>query len=94
MTQNYTPELKMKIIRLYEEGNSSYRTLAAEYGVSRSSISKWYREYSFGSQTSPETREKCDSTDEILCLKKENEDLKVEVVFLKKVVAFFAKEIG
>jgi len=89
----FTPEFKMKIIRLYEEGNCSYRTLEAEYGVSKTTISKWYREYSLESQTSPEPREKCDSMDKILCLKKENEELKGEVAFLKKVVSFFAKEI-
>jgi len=85
----FTPEFKMKIIRLYEEEDCSYRTLAAEYGVSRATISKWYREYTLGDQTSPEARKKYDSMDKILCLKNENKELKGEVAFLKKVVAFF-----
>ncbi len=39
MSQNYTPEFKKKIVRLHEEGRT-YKSITAEYGVSKASISK------------------------------------------------------
>jgi len=94
MRRRFTPEFKKKIARLYEEGNYSQRTLAAEYGLAKSYISKWYRKYGSGCKIIPGTGEKHDSMDKILCLKKENEELRNEAAFLKKVVAYFAKEIA
>ena len=44
MPQNYTPEFKKKIIRLHEEEGRTYKSITAEYGVSKASISKWCSE--------------------------------------------------
>ncbi len=41
MPQNYTPEFKKKIVRLHEEKGRTYKSITAEYGVSKASISKW-----------------------------------------------------
>ena len=41
MPQNYTPEFKKKIVRLHEEEGRTYKSITAEYGVSKASISKW-----------------------------------------------------
>ncbi len=41
MSQNYTPEFKKKIVRLHEEEGRTYKSITAEYGVSKASISKW-----------------------------------------------------
>ena len=92
MPQNYTPEFKKKIVRLHEEGRT-YKSITAEYGVSKASISKWCREFSEECQTSPETKEEYDYMKEMLKLRKENEELRKENLFLKKAAAFFAKEI-
>ena len=35
MSQNYTPEFKKKIIRLHEEEGRTYKSITAEYGVSK-----------------------------------------------------------
>ena len=40
MSQNYTPEFKKKIVRLHEEEGRTYKSITAEYGVSKASISK------------------------------------------------------
>ncbi len=94
MPQNYEAEFKKKIVRLHEEEGRTYKSITAEYGVSKASISKWCGEYSKECQTSPKAREEYDSMKENLRLKKENEELKKEIAFLKKAAAFFAKEIG
>ena len=86
MPQNYTPEFKKKIVRLHEEEGRTYKSITAEYGVSKASISKWCREFSEECQTSPEIKEEYDYMKEMLKLRKEN-------LFLKKAAAFFAKEI-
>lgn len=51
MPQSYTSEFKKKIVRLHEEEGRTYKSITAEYGVSKASISKWCREFSKGCQT-------------------------------------------
>lgn len=93
MPQNYTPEFKKKIVRLHEEEGRTCKSITAEYGVSKASISKWCRELCEECQTSPKDKEEYDSMKENLRLKWENDELKKEIAFLKKAAAFFAKEI-
>ena len=38
MPQSYTPEFKKKIVRLHEEEGRTYKSITAEYGVSKASI--------------------------------------------------------
>ena len=38
MSQNYTPEFKKKIVCLHEEEGRTYKSITAEYGVSKASI--------------------------------------------------------
>ena len=94
MPQSYTPEFKKKIVRLHEEEGRTYKSIIAEYGVSKASISKWCGDLRKECQTSPETKQEYDSMKENLRLKRENDELRKEVAFLKKAAAFFAKEIG
>ena len=84
MPQNYTPEFKKKIVRLHEEEGRTYKSITAEYGVSKASISKWCRELCEECQTSPQDKEEYDSMKENLRLKRENDELKKEIAFLKK----------
>lgn len=46
MLQSYEPEFRKKIVRLHLEGGRTYKSITAEYGVSKASISKWCREFS------------------------------------------------
>lgn len=93
MPENYTPEFKKKIVRLHEEEGRTYKSITAEYGVSKASISKWCSELRNECQISPETKAEYDNMKEMLRLKKENDELRKENLFLKKAAAFFAKEI-
>ena len=93
MPQSYTPELKKKLVRLHEEEGRTYKSITAEYGVSKASISKWCSELRKECLTSLQAKEDYDSMKENLRLKRENEELRKEVAFLKKAAAFFAKEI-
>ena len=93
MNQHYEPEFKKKIVRLHLEEGRSLKGLAAEYGVSKASISNWTKQFREECQTSPKTKEKYDYMKERLKLRKENEELRKKNLFLKKAAAFFAKEI-
>ena len=97
MPQNYTPEFKKKIVRLHEEEGHTYKSIIAEYGVSKASISKWCREFSkecqLKAQSEPNAPNEMELLKENLRLRKELEEAKKENLFLKKAAAFFAKEI-
>lgn len=93
MSQQYEPEFKKKIVRLHREGRT-YKSITAEYGVSKSCISKWCNDYEKECQKNPEAQKELDSMQEMRKLRKEIEELKKENLFLKKAAAFFAKEIG
>ena len=98
MPQSYTPEFKKKIVRLHLEEGRTYKSIIAEYGVSKASISKWCREFSKECQekvnTDPTATNDADLMKENLRLRKELEETRKENLFLKKAAAFFAKEIG
>lgn len=69
MPQNYAPEFKKKIVRLHEEEGRTYKSITAEYGVSKASISKWCSELREECLTSPQAKEDYDSMKENLRLK-------------------------
>ena len=84
MPQNYTPEFKKKIVRLHEEEGRTYKSITAEYGVSKAAISAWCKQFRDECQKSPELKNEYDYMKETLRLKKENDELRKEVAFLKK----------
>ncbi|MBO5145884.1 MAG: transposase, partial [Lachnospiraceae bacterium] len=51
MPRSYTPELKKKIVRLHLEEGRTIKSLMTEYGVSKTSVSKWCAEFSKECQT-------------------------------------------
>ena len=91
MPQSYTSELKKKIVRLHEEEERTYKSITAEYGVSKASISKWCREFSEECQT--KALEDPNSPNE-LELMKENLRLKKELEEAKKGKSLFKKSGG
>lgn len=45
MSKHYEPEFKKKIVRLHLEEGRTLKGLAAEYGVSKASISIWVKQF-------------------------------------------------
>lgn len=88
MPQSYTPEFKKKIVRLHLEEGHTYKSITAEYGVSKDNISKWYSEFSEKCQAktiiNPESSNEAELMKENLRLRKELEEAKQENLFLKK----------
>ena len=94
---NYEPEFKKKIVRLHIEGGRSLKSLAAEYHVSKASLSLWCKQFREECQekaiSESNSQTELEIMQENLRLRKELEELKKENLFLKKAAAFFAKEI-
>ncbi|HJC49824.1 MAG TPA: IS3 family transposase [Candidatus Anaerostipes avistercoris] len=88
MPQSYTPEFKKKIVRLHLEEGRTYKSITAEYGVSKASISKWCSEFSEECQAkadiNPNTLNEAELMKEILRLRRELEESRKENPFLKK----------
>ena len=84
MPQSYTPEFKKKIVRLHEAEGRTYKSITAEYSVSKTNISKWCSELREECLTSPESLEEYDLMKKNLRLRKELEEAKKENLFLKK----------
>ena len=51
MSKHYEPEFKKKIVRLHLEEGRTLKSLAAEYGVSKASISIWVNQFREECQT-------------------------------------------
>ncbi len=85
MPQSYTPEFKKKIVRLHLEDGRTYKSITAEYGVSKASISKWCSEFSEECQTKaiadPNTPNEAELMKENLHLRRELEESKKEILF-------------
>ena len=93
MSKHYEPEFKKKIVRLHLEQGRTLKGLAAEYGVSKASISIWVNQFREECQTNEEAKADYDYMKENLQLKRQLAELQKENDFLKKAAAFFAKEI-
>ncbi len=97
MPQQYEPEFKKEIVRLHLEEGRTMKSITAEFGVSKASISKWCSEFSkecqIKSQNNLTAVNEADLMKENLRLRRALEEARKENLFLKKAAAFFAKEI-
>jgi transposase len=91
--ENHNDEFKKKIVKLHLENGRSIQSLSDEFNISKAGISNWVKKYREECQTNAETKAEYDLMAENLQLRKRIEEAEKEVLFLKKVAAFFAKEI-
>ncbi len=85
-------ELKEQIVRLRFEQGRTVKSLAEEFGITPSAVSKWCIKYRKEAAANAEKEAALKSMEEAARLRKENEELRKENDFLKKAAAFFAKE--
>ena len=87
--KQYTPEFKQQIVDLYGTGNYSIPQLESEYGVARSTISGWIKNFSPIKVSENETI----SMKDYKALQKKIKELEIENEILKKATAIFAKDL-
>ena len=85
--KSYDEELKKTLVSLYENGKK-ISDLSREYGINESTIRPWIKKYGTIITSTGEVT----NNDEILKLKKELQQVKMENEILKKAVAIFTKE--
>ncbi len=91
--QRISDETRKRVVREHIQDGRTIASLAAEYGVSRATVSNWVRAYREECLTNDEEKTQLELMEEVRKLRMEKLELEKENLFLKKAAAFFAKEI-
>lgn len=89
--RQYTAEYREEAVRLVLDSGRSIATVARELGINEGTLGNWlnrYRREHAGDEPALEVNERARLRE----LEKENRDLRMEVEFLKKAAAFFARK--
>jgi transposase len=86
--RRFSPEFRAEAVRLVHETNESLTKIARDLGVSRKSLSEWV------TAVRPPARDPVsdDERQELVQLRRENQQLRMERDLLKKATAFFARQ--
>jgi len=93
MSKQYNDDFKKNLVRLHLQDGRTIISLASEYGVSKSAISYWIKQFREECQSNAESKSEYDYMKENQRLRKKLAEAQKENEFLKKAAAFFAKEI-
>ncbi|MDD4011356.1 MAG: transposase [Sphaerochaetaceae bacterium] len=88
----YSEELKEQVLKLYLEHRRTIGSLADEFGLSKSGINKWIKQYRENAERDEKLKQALETMEENRRLHRKIEELEKENDFLKKAAAFFAKE--
>ena len=86
----FTREEKIAAVNLVLEGRTPH-SVANEFGVHENTIYKWRLEFETDPETAFTQHAGQDGTDEVSRLKRRVRELELELDFLKKAAAYFAK---
>jgi len=89
--RQYTAEYREEAVRLVLDSGRSIATVARELGINEGTLGNWvnrYRREHAGDEPTLEINERARLRE----LEKENRDLRMEMEFLKKAAAFFARK--
>jgi transposase len=90
MSKSYTDEFKYQIAKLRENGKP-ISSIIREYGLSKSTISTWHKQYrtsgTFTAENNRSPEEK-----ELRALRKENKRLQMEVDILKQAALILGRK--
>lgn len=89
--KHYSRTFKLEAVKLSRQPDRTVAEVARELGVRENDLHAWRKKIKEqGDNAFPGSGRK--ANDEILCLKRENEQLRKENTILKKAAIFFAKE--
>jgi len=88
--KRYTDDFKQEAVALITEQGYSISEAARQLDVHHTSLRKWVKQ---STQSSSSDTLNQSERDELLKLRKENRELRMEKEILKKASAFFAKEM-
>lgn len=88
--RNYTDEFKLQIVSLIKSGKSS-SMIAKEYGIAKSSVTKWVRDFNkSGSFKAKDNR--TPEENELIALRKRVKELEMEADILKQAALITARK--
>ena len=88
--RNYTDEFKLQIVSLVKSGKSS-SIIAKEYGIAKSSVTKWVRDFNkSGSFKAKDNR--TPEENELIALRKRVKELEMEADILKQAALIMARK--
>lgn len=90
--RKFTAEFKAETVRLVREGEKGVTALARDLDLSVSALARWVREAEIEEGRGPAGALKRAEREELVRLRRENTQLRMERDILKKATAFFAKE--
>jgi len=88
--RSYSLEFKLKAVELSNQ-RGSLAAVAQELNISSDNLKRWKKEYNEGKFTDKPTQVKSPEEQEIIRLRKELADIKLERDILKKAVGIFSK---
>ncbi|MBR8733323.1 hypothetical protein IX317_000229 [Fusobacterium sp. DD29] len=91
MAKHYDEDLKKQLVKIYNQGNYSYRALASEYGLSTSTLRDWVIKYNnTGSFNIDDNR--TEEEKELIRLRKQLKQLEMENDILKQAALLLGKK--
>lgn len=86
----FTREEKIAAITLVEDGRTP-RSVANEYGIHENTLYKWKSQFEFNPEEAFTQPTRQGGSDDVSRLKRRVKELELELEFLKKAAAYFAK---
>jgi transposase len=89
--KKYSPEFREETARLVVETSRAIADVAREYGLSETTVGNWvraYREKDAGEEPPLQLSERARLRE----LERKNREMEMELAFLKKAAAYFARE--
>ncbi|MEC5167905.1 transposase [Glaciihabitans sp. GrIS 2.15] len=87
--REFTPEYKDEAVKLVSTTGRAVATVARELGINEASLGRWVTAFKTRNETG-QTEVTESERAELVRLRKENADLKLDRAFLKKASIFFA----
>ena len=91
--ERITNEIRKRVVWEHIQDRRTLESLAAEYGVSKATVSNWVHAYREECQTNDAAKSENELMQEVRQLRLKLAEAEKENDFLKKAAAFFAKEI-
>ena len=91
MRRSYTPEFKQQIVDLYNTGNYTRAELMKQYELTDTALNRWIRQ-SRNSGSFKEADNRTPEENELIRLRKENQQLLMENDILKQAALIFGRK--
>jgi len=89
--QKFTPEFREEVAKLVVDGQRPIAEVAREYGLNETTVGNWVKKWRSEHAADEPPLELSDRA-RLRELERRNRELEMELAFLKKAAAYFAKE--